>query len=82
MDQTVHTFADAFLLLLILMFFADADACICADADADAEHICADAWTMYTSVLMLRQTLIKLVESQLALARRLTNFTVIAIYEF
>ena len=62
------------------MFFADADACICADADA--EHICADKCTMYTSVLMLRQTLIKLVESQLALARRLTNFTVIAIYEF
>ena len=63
------------------MFFADADACICADA----EHICADAdaWTkLYTSALMLRQTLIKLVESQLALARRLTNFTVIAIYEF
>ena len=63
------------------MFFADADACICADADA--EHICTDAWAkLYTSVLMLRQTLIKLVESQLALARRLTNFTVIAIYEF
>ena len=78
--------------LLMLMFFcwcffvvADTDVfcwCWCMYLCWCWAHLCRCMGKLNTSVLMLRQTLIKLVESQLALARRLTNFTVIAIYEF